>query len=428
MTLFTVFLVLISIVLLFQCCYSTYLMLFTWNAAHRSAEYRAPTQFAPPQKTFTVLLPARHEEEVIQHTIQGVLDVNYPRELMEIAVIIRIDDTGTMEKVQEKIAQLAEQGIDNVRLIVFQDYPINKPHGLNIGFRYTKNNVVTIFDSEDEVHPEVFNVINTVMVNEGVKVVQSGVQLMNFDSKWFSALNVLEYFFWFKSRLHYHAQAGIIPLGGNTIFFTRDLLEKIGGWDEACLTEDADIGIRLSMMGEKVRVVYEDEYVTKEETPPTVGQFIKQRTRWNQGFLQILKRGEYWQLPTLGQRLLCFFTLSSPLFQSLSALYLPISIYTMFFVKLPPLIAMILWLPAYMLVAQYLVNWIGLREFAEAHKLRLPRFSWLKMLIAFYPFQVLLGIGALRAVGRELKGINTWEKTKHVNAHRGSGAPVEATR
>ena len=415
-------LVVISVLLLIQVSYSTYLMLFTWNEADKRDRYRAPADFAPPEKSFTVLLPARHEEEVIQGTIQCVLDANYPRELMEIAVICRIDDLGTIAKVQEKIAELVQRGLTNVRLIVFQDFPINKPHSLNIGLRNTQNEVVTIFDSEDDIHPEVFNVINTVMVREGVRVVQSGVQLMNYDSQWFSALNVLEYFFWFKSRLHYHSEIGIIPLGGNTIFFTRRLLNLIGGWDEQCLTEDADIGIRLSEMGERVRVVYEDAYVTKEETPPSVGQFIKQRTRWNQGFLQVLRKGDWAKLPKLSQRLLALYTLSSPIFQTLTALYLPVSIYTMFFVKMAPLVAMILWLPFYMLIGQYILNVVGLYEFAAAHGIKLSKTMWLKLLASFYPFQVLLGISALRAVGREIKGVNTWEKTKHVNAHRRAAA------
>jgi cellulose synthase/poly-beta-1,6-N-acetylglucosamine synthase-like glycosyltransferase len=343
-------------------------------------------------------------------------------ELLEIVVICRIDDEGTIAKVQEKIADLVAQGVTNVRLIVFQDTPINKPHGLNIGLQHTYNEVVTIFDSEDQIHPDVFNIVNTVMVNEGVNVVQSGVQLMNFDSRWFSALNVLEYFFWFKSRLHYHSRIGIIPLGGNTIFFTRKLLNVIGGWDEHCLTEDADIGIRLSKMGERVRVVYEDAYVTKEETPPTVSQFIKQRTRWNQGFLQVLKQGDYLSLPQFRQRLLAVYTLATPVIQAITALYLPVSIYTMLFVKMHPVLAIIMWLPGYMLLAQYILNLIGLYEFASAHNMRLSRWAWLKLLIAFYPFQVLLGISALRGVFRELKGINNWEKTKHVNAHRGTAA------
>jgi len=420
--LFMAALIVVSLILLAQVCYSTYLMLYAWKNSHSSDEFRAPKEYAAPQKSFTVLLPARHEEEVIQDTIQGVLNANYPRELLEVAVILRIDDQGTIEKVQEKLAQLAEQGIDNVRMVIFQDYPINKPHGLNIGFRYTKNEVVTIFDAEDQIHPDVFNVVNTVMLNEGVNVVQSGVQLMNWNSKWFSALNVLEYFFWFKSRLHYHARAGIIPLGGNTIFFTRAILERIGGWDEQCLTEDADIGIRLSEWGERVRVVYDDALVTREETPPTMNQFIKQRTRWNQGFLQVLGAGAYWRLPKFGQRMLALYTLSSPVQQALTALYLPVSIYTALFVETPPLVAMLLWMPAYALFAQYLINLTGLREFALAHGERLGRTTWLKLLLAFYPFQVMLGISALRAVFRHFKGINNWEKTKHVNAHRGAVA------
>ncbi len=422
MTGFEIFLLIISLLLLAQASYSTYLMLYTWNDASSREKYGAPATFAPPEKSFTVMLPARHEEEVIQHTIQGVLDANYPAELMEIVVICRIDDQGTITKVQEKIAELVPLGVNNVRLIVFQDNPINKPHGLNVGLHYTKNEVVTIFDSEDQVHPDVFNIVNTVMVTEGVNVVQAGVQLMNYDSKWFSALNVLEYYFWFKSRLHYHAQVGIIPLGGNTIFFTRRLLKLIGGWDEQCLTEDADIGIRLSKMGERVRVVYEDAYVTKEETPPTVNQFIKQRTRWNQGFLQVLKAGDYWSLPHWGQRLLAVYTLATPVIQAITALYLPVSIYTMLFLKMSPLLAMIMWLPAYMLVGQYVLNLVGLYEFASAHGIRLSRWTWLKLLLSFYPFQVLLGISALRGVFRQLKGMNNWEKTKHVNAHRGATA------
>ena len=422
MTFFEIFLVILSLLLLAQASYSTYLMLYTWNEASNRELYGAPAEFSPAQKSFTVLLPARHEEEVIQHTIQGVLDANYPRELLEIVVICRIDDEGTITKVQEKIAELVPQGVTNVRLIVFQDKPINKPHGLNVGLRYTHNEVVTIFDSEDQIHPDVFNVVNTVMVTEGVNVVQSGVQLMNFDSQWFSALNVLEYFFWFKSRLHYHSRIGIIPLGGNTIFFTRQILNTIGGWDENCLTEDADIGIRLSKMGERVRVVYEDAYVTKEETPPSVSQFIKQRTRWNQGFLQVLKQGDYWSLPYFGQRLLAVYTLATPVIQAITALYLPISIYTMLFIKMHPVLAIIMWLPAYMLIGQYVLNLIGLYEFAAAHNLRLSRWMWLKLLFSFYPFQVLLGISALRGVFREFKGINNWEKTKHVNAHRGATA------
>jgi hypothetical protein len=98
--------------------------------------------------------------------------------------------------------------------------------------------------------------------------------------------------------------------------------------------------------------------------------------------------------------------------------YLPVSIYTMLYVKMATWLAMILCLPAYMLIGQFLLSLMGLHEFADAHGIRLKLLSWPKLLLTFYPYQVLLGIGAIRAVYRELSGVNSWEKTKHINAHR----------
>jgi glycosyltransferase XagB len=221
--------------------------------------------------------------------------------------------------------------INNAKLITFDDPPINKPHGLNVGLKESTGDVMVIFDAEDEPHPQILNLINTVMVQEDAPVVQSGVQLMNYADHWFSALNVLEYFFWFKSRLHFHATIGSVPLGGNTIFIRRELLQYVNGWDQNNLTEDAELGIRLSAAGVPIRVVYDDQYVTREETPPSVSQLVKQRTRWTQGFLQVLAKGAWMGLPTLAQRVMAMYTLSFPLFQALLMLYVPFSLYLMFF-------------------------------------------------------------------------------------------------
>jgi cellulose synthase/poly-beta-1,6-N-acetylglucosamine synthase-like glycosyltransferase len=252
--------VMLSILLTIQSVYTLYIMLYTWDRPEAYQKAKAPERFLPPQKSFTVMLPARHEEDVIQSTIERVIRANYPLSLLEVVVICSIDDTGTIAKAQQKIAQLHRHGVDNVRVVAFKNKPINKPHGLNVGLRTTRNEVVTIFDAEDDIHPDIFNVVNTVMLEGYVPVLQCGVQLMNYQSRWYSALNVLEYFFWFKSRLHYHAHLGMTPLGGNTVFFARQVLQRVGGWDEHDLTEDADIGIRISLLGEPIRVVYDERH------------------------------------------------------------------------------------------------------------------------------------------------------------------------
>jgi glycosyltransferase XagB len=416
----------LSLLLTSLSVYTLYTMLYTWDRPEAYRRAKVPARFLPPQKSFTVILPARHEEEVIQTTIERVIRANYPLSLLEVVVICSIDDTGTIAKAQQKIAQLHRQGVDNVDVVAFKNKPINKPHGLNVGLRTTRNEVVTIFDAEDDIHPDIFNVVNTVMLDEQVSVVQCGVQLMNYQSRWYSALNVLEYFFWFKSRLHYHARLGMTPLGGNTVFFTRQVLQRVGGWDEHDLTEDADIGIRISLLGEPIRVVYDDRYVTREETPPTLGQFIKQRSRWSQGFLQTLLKGEWKRLPTLGQRLLALYTLGFPFAQAVLGLYTLVSLLMIVILKIPVLVAIALCLPFYLLAAHFTLTVIGLYEFTAVHGLKPPWQTPLVMALGYLPYQWVLAYASVRATLRQLRGINNWEKTQHIGAHR-QAEPLEAT-
>ncbi|MGH2366149.1 MAG: glycosyltransferase [Chloroflexota bacterium] len=415
-----------SFLLTLQSAYCVLLLLYAWEDSDKLASNRAPATFEAPATSFTVLLPARHEEAVIRNTIRRIAALNYPPELVEILVIVEAGDYGTLRCVREAIAEVASPLPDRLRLLTFDGPPINKPHGLNVGLAQARGQVVTIFDAEDEPHPDILQVVNTVLLREGARAVQCGVQLMNYADRWFSGLNVLEYFFWFRSRMHYQAAMQMVALGGNTVFVERAVLRQVNGWDERCLTEDADLGIRLSASGVPIRVLYDDRYVTREETPPTVGQFIRQRTRWNQGFLQVLAKGDWRRLPGARQRLLALYTLAAPLLQALMMIYIPVSLWTIIQVKTPTLIALISTLPLYMLVIQFTVNLVGLYEFAGQHELRPSLLSPLVLLLSYLPYQWLLSLAALRALWRQLRGVNNWEKTVHVGLH-GSGGPLDAS-
>ena len=99
---------------------------------------------------------------------------------------------------------------------------------------------------------------------------QAGVQLMNFRSSWLTVRNVLEYYFWFRSRLHVHARQGFIPLGGNTVFVRTKILRAVSGWDPECLAEDCELGRAAELARSPTVVVYEPELVTREECPATL--------------------------------------------------------------------------------------------------------------------------------------------------------------
>ena len=405
----------VSVLLFIQSTFSLILMLYSWESVERFLSIAAPSSFLAPRYSFSILLPARHEEAVIFQTIKHVWSVNYPSQLLEIVVICHADDTGTIAEAWRAIRDI---GSPQVRVETFSDAPINKPHGLNVGLKRTFNQIVTIFDAEDDIDPNIFNMINTVMIKEGVGVVQGGVQLMNFNDHWFGIHNCLEYFFWFKSRLHFYARVGMIPLGGNTVFIRRDLLERVNGWDEHCLTEDADIGLRLSVLGERIRVIYDSQHVTREETPDTVASFIRQRTRWQQGFIQVLWKGVWCSMPRFSQRLLALYTLSYPYYQGILTLLIPFTLAEMFFMKEPEVITLIGFLPLYSLLMQFVITAIGAYSFTKEYKHKFSLLDLMKFSITFLPYQWMLGISSIRGLYRELLKQNNWEKTVHVGAHR----------
>lgn len=391
-------------------------MLYSWNDPQAAERNRSPKQYAAPTYSFTALVPARHEPEVIAHTIRAVADIDYPEHLKETLVLCRYDDEETIARAQTTIEQI---GRSNVRLVIFGGQPINKPAALNKGLKYASHDVVCVFDAEDEPHGDLYQVVNTVMVRDDADVVQSGVQLMNYRSKWFSSLNVLEYFFWFKSGLLFFSRLWqVTPLGGNTVFVKRAYLKRIGGWDEQCLTEDADLGIRLTSIGARLRVVYDEAHATQEETPDTMMSFVKQRTRWNQGFLQILSKGNWKELPRLRQRLLALYILLTPVFQSVLIVTLPFSILVALTTKIPVGWAVFTFAPLAFLLLQFLIQVLGLIDFTRAYKLRMPFWYPVFLALVYYPYQLLLAIAAFRAVFRNIFQQQNWEKTRHINAHR----------
>jgi len=414
-TFFQKFLVTFSIFLTLQSSFMIFLTLYAWENPERMRKDGSPKKFIAPLKSFTIFIPARHEENVIADTIRSIATLNYPEEKKEILVLInRKDDAETIRIAQETIKEV---GKPNIKLVDF-DGPLGKAVGLNIGLKNATKDVVTIFDAEDEVHPEILNIINTTMFKERVDIVQSGVQLMNYNSNWYSLFNVMEYYFWFKSVLHFFAEKGMIPLGGNTVFFKRYWLEKIGGWDEKNLTEDADIGICMSVMGARTKVVYDERHSTREETPPTIGGFIKQRTRWNQGFIQVLFKGVWLKMSTMYQRFLALYILSWLFFQGFLFLILPMSILVAIFVKMPPVLGIIVNLPMYTLFILFVIMNIGAYQFIKSYSFKYSPLVILKITIFYIPFQMLLGVSAFRAMIRQFFGNISWEKTTHINTLR----------
>ena len=410
----------IAIILLVQAAWSLVQTLYIWDSPERIAAAGRPAEYAPPRHGFTVLLPARHEADVIGETLRRLGEARYPRDLVELMVICTADDTETIAAAERA---KRESGLSNATVLVFTGEP-GKSRAMNLGLAAAKHELVTIFDSEDDVSPEIFSIVDTIFQERDVDVLQCGVQLMDYSSHWFSAHNVLEYFFWFKSRMHYFARQGAVPLGGNTVFFrARDLLE-VGGWDEHGLTEDADLGIRLSIAGKRFDVMYDAAHVTREEVPHSTQAFIKQRTRWNQGFLQIIRKGEWLKLPGVRKKVLVGSVLTAPTFMAVVIACAPLFIFIGATTKMPVAVSLVTFIPLFLAGVMLLTSILGLYEFGKDQGLKITLWHYLSLILTFLPYQGILMLSAVRASYREMTGSRGWEKTVHTGNHRQAAAPT----
>ncbi len=386
-------------------------MLHAW----RHTESLDATRFAPspdpPRRSFSLLVPARHEEDVLGHTIDTLARSDHPD--FEIIVIIGHDDPGTEAVARD--AEARHHGL--VRVVIDDSVPKNKPRGMNTALPHCRGEVVGVFDAEDEVHPDLLRLIDGRFSETGADIVQGGVQLMNIRSTWWSLRNCLEYYFWFRSRLHFHAEARFIPLGGNTVFVRTELLRAAGGWDGDCLAEDCELGVRLSTEGARVAVAYDPRVVTREETPGSLSALLKQRTRWSQGFLQVLRKSEWKRLPTARQRALARYTLAMPFLQAFTGVMIPISIALIIWAKVPLPVALVTFLPIVPTLVTLSVEAAGLTDFGRSYGVRIRLWDQVRLVLGTFPYQVLLAAAAVRAVWREARGDSSWEKTAHVGAH-----------
>lgn len=405
-----------TLILFLQGIFFTIAMFYTWKDPQTPARVSPPHKKMNPKNSFSLIIPVRHEEKVIKHTLEAFSRIKYPQNFFEVLVVARIDDTGTIEKVNEVLNKIKNE---NFKLITFDGYPINKPKALNIALKKARGNFVAIFDAEDEPNPELLAVVDTFLQkNPQTAVVQGGVQLINVNSRWFSPIACLEYYFWFKSVLPLFSFLGSTPLGGNTVFFLKEALKRIGGWDEKCLTEDAEIGLRITAAGYKTSMIYDESLATLEETPPDTTSFVKQRTRWIQGYLQTISRGYWARQKSFRKELISFYLLVQPVIHQLLILLLVLGPILSVFMEVPLILSLISFIPLYFLALQWGALLIGLAHLRKNYQIKFSPFLYLKLLICYFPYQFVIGYSFLRAVKRTLAKEVAWEKTLHTNQHR----------
>jgi len=408
-----IFFLLLGTALLFAVCVGTlWWMLHAWRTPENYSSTALSTEGLDSQHSFSVIVPCRDERyEVMAATIERLLDQTHGE--FEIIISVGDDDTDTVDRARMLAALYPQQ----IKVSVNDDPVKNKPRQLNSALRLCTGDIVGIIDAESLTAPGLLAHIDATFQLTGADVVQGSVHLVNLRSRWFTLRNCLEYRIWFRSRLHGHANSGFIPLGGNTVFVWRRLLEEIGGWDSDCLAEDCEIGVRLSALGKRVVCTYDPALTTLEEAPTTIHAFLKQRTRWSLGFMQVLGKGEWKKLPTVQRRLTGWWTLVQQHAMAIAGVLLPIAFVTAVACSLPTGIVLMTYMPLIPLMLTVLFELLVLHDFGREMDIKITPRDYLLLVVSTPFYQAMLLYSAMAAVVRYQQREFGWDKTPHTGTH-----------
>jgi cellulose synthase/poly-beta-1,6-N-acetylglucosamine synthase-like glycosyltransferase len=246
----------------------------------RSASGRAIALSDADLPTYTVLVPAYHEEAVIGGLVDCLRELDYPAEKLEVLLLVERRDAAT----KEAIAAAGPAAFMRV-VELPPGSPQTKPRSCNAGLMLARGELLVVFDAEDRPEPDQLRKAATQFAAGGddLGCVQAKLLVHNSRRNFITRQFGLEYSQRYELTLPGLARLKLpIPLGGTSNHFRTDVLRALGGWDAWNVTEDADLGMRCRARGYRVEVV---DSVTWGESTDTVAAWTRQRTRWLKGFM-----------------------------------------------------------------------------------------------------------------------------------------------
>ncbi|WP_376874397.1 glycosyltransferase [Albirhodobacter sp. R86504] len=250
---------------------------FITNATHPDAVDTEANLIRLP--IVSIMVPLFKERDIASKLLVRLSRLNYPRELLDIMIVVEQSDEVTIQTIEQTTLPRW------IRVVKVPNGPIKtKPRALNYALNFCRGSLIGVYDAEDAPDPDQIHTVVRRFSQRGpdLACVQGILDYYNPRTNWLARCFTIEYASWFRAMLPGVAKMGlVVPLGGTTLFFRREAIERLGGWDAHNVTEDADLGVRLARYGYRTALV---QTVTHEEANCRALPWVKQRSRWLKGY------------------------------------------------------------------------------------------------------------------------------------------------
>ena len=225
---------------------------------------------------FTILIPARNEEEVIKDAIQSFKCQKYPKDNYEIVVVINNTTDNT----------LGVCNAEGVRCILCERKIKNKGDALKEAFdrlKKEKTDAYIIMDADNVVNDEFLGEMNK-SLNEGTLVAKSSMDIKAKENTWVSSSYAI--YFFIQSILYSIPRNNIgasCAINGTGIMIKKEVIDKFG-FNVRTITEDLEFMTLCAL--NNIKIKYVEGAICYAEHPSDFKVSMIQRRRWTKGIYE----------------------------------------------------------------------------------------------------------------------------------------------
>jgi cellulose synthase/poly-beta-1,6-N-acetylglucosamine synthase-like glycosyltransferase len=254
---------------------------------------RAALEAGDPVPFVSIHVPCHNEPpDLVIETLRSLLRLDYPG--LEVLVI---DNNTTDDRLWQPVAEFCARRPDVLRFHRLVDWPGYKAGALNYAADQTdpRAEVIGVVDADYQVSSDWLQRTVGAFRDPDVAFVQTPQDYRDWHHATYLRRLYFSYDYFFAVSQRSRDERGGAIFGGTMGLVRREALRAVGGWDEWCVTEDAELSLRLLEHGWTGHHL--DESCGHGIMPLTFEALKRQRFRWCFGGMQILRVHWSWLLP-----------------------------------------------------------------------------------------------------------------------------------
>jgi len=219
----------------------------------------------------SIIIPAYNEEEFIEKCVKSALDLDYPKEKLEVIVV----DDGSTDRTPKIV--------ESLKVKYYRKKNSGKADALNYGIEKAKGEFIATLDADSYVNRDALWKLLSLFEDEDTVAVTAAVKVKQRKQGFWENIQKVEYLFTIFSRKILTFMEAVPVTPGPFSIFRASIFKKIGGFDRNSILEDQEIALRIQKYNYKIRSSLDAEVYT--EVPQNFPALFKQRIRWHRGGL-----------------------------------------------------------------------------------------------------------------------------------------------